>query len=65
MSMGSGENTSDMASKEQAWGVLAEILDLLQSRAKVWYAKLHVAINHAINEWNVLSPSKELPAHVG
>ena len=35
MSMGSGENSSDMVSKEQAWGVLVEVLDLLQSRAKV------------------------------
>ena len=33
--MGGAESSSDMASKEQAWAVLVEVLDLLQSRAKV------------------------------
>ena len=33
--MGGAENSSDMASKEQTWAVLVEVLDLLQSRAKV------------------------------
>ena len=33
--MGGAESSSDMASKEQAWAVLVEVLDFLQSRAKV------------------------------